>query len=138
MRDTVKRPGHAGSRHAASQLAAILIIVEPIGHCGRFSARLADSRRVIARSSRQPFLDAARVLVAEGHSLCTVLEARRPVAFDWDLRAPLCVAAAFDVRETPNGPAFRPFIAPQRLLAAPPIVPNEGTSFGANTDVVNQ
>jgi hypothetical protein len=138
MQDTVKRPGHSGTRHAASRLTAVLIIIEPVGHRGRFRARLVGGGRIISRSSRQPFLDAARVLVAEGHSPCAVLETRRPGASDWDLRAPLFVAAAFDVRETPNGPAFRPFIAPQSLLAVPPIVPDQGTSFGANTDVVNQ
>jgi hypothetical protein len=39
-------------------------------------------RCVIAQASRQPFLDVARVLVAEGHSPYTILEARRPGASD--------------------------------------------------------
>jgi hypothetical protein len=39
------------------------IIVMPLRH-GRFRARLGD--RVIVKSSRQPLLDAARVLLATG------------------------------------------------------------------------
>jgi hypothetical protein len=98
-----------------------------------------DLTIIVTPTSKRPSHYDARLEGGwEGHSLYTVLEARRPGASDWDLRAPLCVAAALDVRETPNGPAFRPFTAPQSLLAAPPIVPNEGTSFGTNTDVVNQ
>jgi hypothetical protein len=96
----------------------IMIAIMPvIGTPGRYEAWLG--RRLLIRS---PVLDSARVLIAEGYLPKTVLEARRPGRSDWDLRVRIGVAAALDVRETANGPAFRPFVAPQSLLAAPPIV----------------
>jgi len=42
---------------------AFEIVVTPL-RCGKFAARLGD--RIILKSSRQPLLDAARVLLAEG------------------------------------------------------------------------
>ena len=104
---------------------------------GYYDARL-EGGCVTVQASRQPFLDAARALIGRGADPSVILEMWHDGAAQCALRARLGVAAALDVRETPNGPAFRPFIAPQSLLAAPPIVPNEGTSFRANTNVANQ
>jgi hypothetical protein len=116
----------------------LTIIVTPTGRrSGHFDARL-EGGCVIVKASRQPFLDAARALIGRGADPSIILEMWHDGAVQCALRAPLGVAAALDVRETPNGPAFRPFMASQSLLAAPPIVPNEGTSFGANTNVANQ
>ena len=117
---------HMAVSAIANGIIDLTITITPAtGRPGQYAARLNDGR-LIVNASKQPFLDAARVLVAEGHSTCTMLEAWRPGAIDWDLRATLGVAAALDVRETPHGPAFRPFMAPQSLLAPPPIAPTEG------------
>src|SRR5256885_1365763 len=51
----------------------LLIVVEPVGR-DRFSARLDG--RLLLQSSRMPFLDAARALIAEGINPSTVLVMR--------------------------------------------------------------
>ena len=59
--------------------------------------------RVLVRSSRQPFLDAARVLVGEGHDPGMVISMRHGGSAVDALRAKLGVAA----RLTVNEPATR-------------------------------
>ena len=89
---------------------------------GYYDARL-EGGCVTVQASRQPFLDAARALIGRGaFDPSVILEMWHDGAAQCALRflRDLGVAAALDVRETPNGPAFRPFIAPQSLLAAPP------------------
>ncbi len=74
-----------------------VIVVSPTDRRDRFAARLDG--RVLVRSSRTPFCDAARVLLAEGfdHSITIVMRHR---GSDVDaLRARLGVAARLTVRE---------------------------------------
>jgi hypothetical protein len=81
------------------------ITVAPVGN-GRYSASIAG--RVLCASSRVPFLDAARVLKAEGVSEDTTLE----MIFCGvpSLEAKLGVAAALTVQENEKaGPRLIPF-----------------------------
>jgi hypothetical protein len=73
----------------------LVIVVEPVGHRDRYCATIGG--RLIVSASAQPFLDAARILVGEGHDVNAVLEMRRPGAASWDLRGPLWAAARLDV-----------------------------------------
>ena len=108
MLEMVKRPGNGCGRDAASQLTEILILVEPVSR-GRFCARLADGGRVIVRSSRQPFLDAARRLLAIGYDQTTLL-AMRHVGSDTDcLIAQIGAASTLRVKEDRGGPYFVPW-----------------------------
>ncbi|SRR6266567_8534353 len=75
----------------------IEIIVEPVGHHDRFAARLDG--RVLVASSRQPFLDAARVLLREGHDPRSVLVMRHRGSSTESLHACLGVAAGLTVEE---------------------------------------
>jgi hypothetical protein len=52
---------------AAAERPALVIVVSPAGAPGRFEARLPGTDNLLAASSRQPFVDAARVLIAHGH-----------------------------------------------------------------------
>jgi hypothetical protein len=60
-------------------------------HCGTLDGHL------IISASSQPFLDAARILLAEGHAPNRKLEMWRPGKASWDLRAPLWAGARLDV-----------------------------------------
>jgi hypothetical protein len=73
----------------------LVLIVERIG-AGRAYRAMIDGRLIISTSS-QPFLDAARILLAEGHDPNRKLEMWRPGKASWDLRGPLWAAAKLDV-----------------------------------------
>jgi hypothetical protein len=81
-----------------------LLIVEPVGRRGKFAARLDG--RLLVRSSRTPFLDAARALIAEGVDPSTVLVTRHAGSEVDALRARLGVAAGLTVREDRGAPEF--------------------------------
>src|SRR5450759_1501882 len=116
MRDTVKRPGHGCARDAPSQLTEILIVVEPVGHHCRFSARLADGGRVIVRSSRQPFLDSARRLLDLGYDPTALLVLRHAGSETDCLTAKIGAAAKLTVKEDRGWPRFVPWDAlPRRV-----------------------
>ncbi len=86
----------------------ILLIVEPVGR-DRFSARL-DGRLLV--TSRVPFCDAARALMAEGADPDAVITMRHAGSEVDALRARLSIAAGLTVREDRGGPEFvrhRPF-----------------------------
>jgi hypothetical protein len=83
----------------ASSVETTKIILEQLNRRGRSSASLPDGT-VLVRSSRQAFLDAARVLVAAGHDPDSWLEGRRPGATAFALRARLGIAAGLTVDET--------------------------------------
>jgi hypothetical protein len=111
----------------------ITITITPVERApGRYQTRL-DSRLLI-KSSSSPFFDSARVLIAEGFSPSAPLEGRRNGRSGWDLRAALGVAAGLVVRETANGPIFRPLVAPQSMLASPPIAAIEAVATEPHTD----
>ena len=80
--------------------ATIKIIIgkEIKGH-GVFGASLSDGTELVA-SSRQPFLDAARVLIASGYDPDSWLEGWRPGAAAFALRGKLGIAAGLTVDET--------------------------------------
>jgi hypothetical protein len=69
-------------------------------------------RIYIKGNERQPLLDGARKLLAQGHSAHTMLEVWREGAHEWSMRAPLGVAARYTVAERANGlnpPHFEPY-----------------------------
>jgi hypothetical protein len=77
----------------------INILLEPINQRGRSRASLPD-KTVLVASSRQPFLDAARVLIAAGYDPGCWLEGWRVGATAFALRARLGIAAGLTVDET--------------------------------------
>jgi hypothetical protein len=81
----------------------MIIKVSPLADApGRFLAQLGD--RVLVASSRQPFLDAARVLLADGCDPATVIVMRH-AASDFDaLRSTVGFAAGLVVEDV----YFRP------------------------------
>jgi hypothetical protein len=83
----------------ASSVETTKIILERVNRHGRSSASLPDGT-VLVGSSRQPFLDAARVLIAAGYDPDSWLEGWRPRATAFALRARLGIAAGLTVDET--------------------------------------
>lgn len=82
---------------AAPGPGTVVITIEPVGRHGRFRARLDE--RVIVAATTQPFLDAARILIAKGCDPSAVIEMRRAGSTDFDLRGPLGVAARLDIKD---------------------------------------
>jgi hypothetical protein len=89
----------ANARQHSNSPATIKIVLEAINRPGRSSASLPDGT-VLVGSSRQPFLDAARVLIAAGYDPDSWLEGWRPGATAFALRARLGIAAGLTVDET--------------------------------------
>jgi hypothetical protein len=89
---TVERAGEG-------RAGTIRIILESVNRHGRSSASLPDGT-ILVGSSRQPFLDAARVLIAAGNDPDSWLEAWRPGATAFALRGRLRIAGALTVDET--------------------------------------
>jgi hypothetical protein len=91
-------------------LSEISITVASRGR-GKFVVHL-DGRLLV--TSRTPFCEAARVLLAEGHDPAVVLQMRRPdrAACCWDLRGPIGKAASLTVREDNGPPQFAPYRPP--------------------------
>jgi hypothetical protein len=120
---------------------SIEIIVMPVDRRGRFTARLGD--RVILKSSRQPLLDAARIL-AEGVAPSTRIAMRHAGANHVALRSTVGTAARLTVaeRNKGNGPVFepwkpRPFSAgspPMRYSGRPPPTPTPDAGLRKNPD----
>src|SRR5207247_5891328 len=95
-----------------------LIVVEPIGHRGKFAARLDG--RLLVRSSRTPFCDAARVLLAERGDPSSTIVMRHAGSATDSLRARLGVAAGLTVREDDNrAPRFVSWRPPHVAGGAP-------------------
>jgi hypothetical protein len=99
----------------------IIIVVEPI-RSGRFMARVDD--RTVVTSSRQPFLDTARVLIARGHDPNTVVVMRASTSAQhagsgvYALRGKLGTAARLTVDESKT--RFRRWAPHPRSQATPP------------------
>jgi hypothetical protein len=104
----------------------LAIVVSPVpARPGHFAARLDGDSKVLC-TSRAPFLDSARVLLAEGHDPTISLVMLHDGAAEFALRAPLGVAAQLAVEETAHGPVFRRHrIAPPSAVAAPRIAAQE-------------
>jgi hypothetical protein len=102
----------------------LVIIVSPISP-GHFQARLETTNELLVGSSRQPSLDAARVLIENGHDPNSVLLMKHAGSDIVALKAPLAKAAKLSVEEGPNGPRFVPFrTGPRACVAAPSIAPS--------------
>lgn len=100
--------------------STIKIIFQAVDNVDRFRASLPDGT-ILVRSSRQPFLDAARVLIAAGHHADSHLEGWWPKAKTFALRARLGVAAQLSVlekdKEKPRFVRWLPYTGPRRLQA---------------------
>jgi hypothetical protein len=110
-----------------------LILVSPIRTApGRFQARLGSTGELLVESSRQPFADAARVLVEKGYDPAAVLEMKHEGSDIVALRGPLLKAARLSVEEGANGPRFVPFRKGLKPCAeGPPIASGMPGSQGA-------
>jgi hypothetical protein len=87
----------------------LVIIVAPVpGSAGHFRAQLAVTDEVLVASSRQPFVDSARALVAKGFDPKGTLIMRHSGSDVVALKARLSVAARLSVEEGPHGPRFVP------------------------------
>jgi hypothetical protein len=91
--------GAKGLSAPLSNHSPLKILLELADRRGRSRASLPDGT-VIVGSSRQPFLGAARVLMAMGYSPDRWLEGWGPVATAFALRARLGIAAGLTVDET--------------------------------------
>jgi hypothetical protein len=137
---------------SASCVNTIKIILVPVNRHGRSSASLPDGA-VLVGSSRQPFLDAARVLIAAGNDPDSWLEAWRPGATAFALRGRLRIAAGLTVDETKTafakwkafsssavdagidyskGPATTPASTPSMNLQPPPDPPFSDSGIESN------
>jgi hypothetical protein len=67
-------------------------------HASLFDAALEGDTKILC-TSKQPFLDGARKLLARGHDPTTLLVMRWAGAKDWALRGPLGAAAKLTVDE---------------------------------------
>jgi len=112
--------------------AAIVIVVEEIG-AGRYSC-------LIVASSRQPFLDAARVMLSEGHDPETMLIMRRPGCTTDDLRGKLRVAAKLTVKDNRVGrPTFVKHQADAESIAPAPYSDlDDSAATGAHPAEINE
>jgi hypothetical protein len=112
----MKRRVNGVAPRAAPDPTAILIIIEPVGYRGRFSARLDDGS-VLVTASRQPFVDAARRLVGLGYDPTTVLVMRHTGSDTDALTGRIGAAAKLRVKEGKGRPRFVAFDPPRRVEA---------------------
>jgi hypothetical protein len=116
-------------RSTPAERSPIVISVSPRTSPGRFQARLESTDELLVDSSRQPFVDAARVLVGKGYNPASVLEMKHQGSDIVALRAPLAKAAKVAVEEGPHGPRFVAFrTGPKTRVASPPIAPSVGAA----------
>jgi hypothetical protein len=96
----------------------VTIIVAPIvSSPGRFMVKLANGGGVLVRSSRTPFLDAARRLLELGYPVDAELVMRLGHSAVESLRAKIGKAAALRVTTAGSG---RPIFVARSVAAAPP------------------
>ena len=85
----------------------LLIVIEETSQWrGKFSAHLLDGRKLLS-SSRQPLLDAARVLLAQGIPPETPLAMQHKGSAIIAMTSTVGEAAKLTVEEEPGGPRFR-------------------------------
>ena len=84
----------------------LIVIEETSERRGRFSAHLGDGRKLLS-SSRQPLLDAARVLLAEDTPPETPIAMQHKGSATIAMTSTVGQAAELTVKEKPNGPKFR-------------------------------
>lgn len=97
----------------------IQVVVVPVA-AGRYIA-LLDGENIC--TSRQPFLDGARVLLGRGHAASATIEMYRPGDRAWSLRASIGIAARLTVDEGRTDLA--PWKAFSRVAVSPPMRQNE-------------
>jgi hypothetical protein len=110
------------------------LVVSPVGRPGHFRAQLGHRELV---TSRQPFLDSARVLLGEGCDPTTVLVMRHAGSKTNSLRATIGAAAKLTVaegeRDPPRFRAWKPFVsraaAPRTRQNKPPARPRHSDGF---------
>jgi hypothetical protein len=119
----------AGGRNEAERAIGacrprLAIVVVPIkGKAAHFEAWLEGGVLLIS-ASRQPFVDAARVLIALGSDPNAVLVMRHAGSDAIALKAKLGVAAGLAVEEGPHGAWFVPHrMGAKTRVAASPIAP---------------
>ena len=91
---------------------SVELVVSPVGRLGHFRAQLGHRELV---TSRQPFLDSARVLLGEGCDPTTVLVMRHAGSKADSLRGTIGAAAKLTVAEgeldPPRFRAWKPFVS---------------------------
>jgi hypothetical protein len=108
--------------------ALILTVTGVHGRPDAYSAQVSGRG---ACRSRQPFLDAARALLAAGHDPATVLVLRRAESDIDCLRATIGTAAKLTVEESAHGPVFRRHkMASLSAVAAPRVTAIEFCDAG--------
>jgi hypothetical protein len=115
-----------GMMHSNPPTTIKIIIGKEIDRHGRFGTSLPDGT-VLVGSSRQPFLNAARVLIASGYDPDSWLEGWRPEATAFALRGKLGIAAGLTVDET------RTVFAPWKPFSLSAVSPSIRHSDGAAT-----
>jgi hypothetical protein len=118
------------SGSSVAERSPIIIVVSSTESAGHFQAKLQHTDEVLVRKSRQPLLDAARVLVKKGYDPNTLLVMRHLGSEAIALQALLEKAAKLTVEEGPHGPRFVGRTRPKTRVAAPPIAPSVGAAFG--------
>src|SRR5215831_18016827 len=109
----------------------LIVIEETSQRRGKFSAHLLDGRKLLS-SSRQPLLDAARVLLAQGIPPETPLAMQHKGSATIAMTSTVGEAAKLTVEEEPGGPRFRkwrPFPASRSVRTGDeqPSAPNRPT-----------
>ena len=84
----------------------LIVIEETSQRRGKFSAHLLDGRKLLS-SNRQPLLDAARVLLAQGIPPETPLAMQHKGSATIAMTSTVGEAAKLTVEEEPGGPRFR-------------------------------
>jgi len=84
----------------------LIVIEETSQRRGKFSAHLLDGRKLLS-SSRQPLLDAARVLLAQGIPPETPLAMQHKGSATIAMTSTVGEAAKLTVEQEPGGPRFR-------------------------------
>jgi hypothetical protein len=110
--------------------SALVIVVSSTKLAGHFQAKLQQSKEDLVKNSRQPFLDAGRVLLEKGCDRNVLLVMKHEGSDTVALRAPLGKAAKLAVEAGPHGPRFVAFrTGPKTRVAAPPIAPSVGAAI---------
>jgi hypothetical protein len=84
--------------HSKCTMRTVIVLLKAGGRPGQSCASLPEGT-ILVRSSRQPFLDAARALLDAGYPATTWIEGWRSGATTFALRAQLGVAAGLTVDE---------------------------------------
>jgi hypothetical protein len=118
---------------AAERPPLVIIVSRVQGSPGHYRAQLEGSDALLVQSSRQPFVDSARVLIARGHNGGTELTMRHAGSDAIALKAKLSVAAKLGVEEGPNGPRFVPYrTGPKSRVAASPMAKERRLPYPAS------